>query len=207
MASPTKVYERWSEKLAGPVCALEALGAVTAMNFAFSPMWIGSPSCRPHSSGPAFCSMRGRSDETAAEVNAEVLHEKDEERGGEGCAARGVDLGQLLREGVDFIVVLEKSPVVRSLTRRVTPAIEDGPCRPGFGLRVTASGREVGLVTQLSKWIYDRGRSITGLKRRGNQTRRHRGDHDLRGRGETPPRRLEDASDERRLHGRDACYI
>ena len=79
---------------------------------------------------------------------------------------------------------LEKSPVVRSLTRRVTPAEQQEP-KPvqtqGLAhLCVTASGRDrVGLVTQLSKWIYDRGGSITGLKRRGNQTRRHR-----RGRGD-----------------------
>ena len=61
---------------------------------------------------------------------------------------------------------LEKSPVVRSLTRRVTPAEQQEP-KPvqtqGLAhLCVTASGRDrVGLVTQLSKWIYDRGGSIT----------------------------------------------
>ena len=59
---------------------------------------------------------------------------------------------------------LEKSPVVRSLTRRVTPAEQQEP-KPvqtqGLAhLCVTASGRDrVGLVTQLSKWIYDQGRS------------------------------------------------
>ena len=62
-------------------------------DFAFSPMWIKHTSLASTSLiwTCILSSMRGGSDETAAEVNAEVLHEKDEERGGEVMPAGGVD--------------------------------------------------------------------------------------------------------------------
>ena len=85
-ASPTKVYERWSENFWPDLFALWKLWVpATAMNFAFSPMWMRIPVVASTSLiwTCILSSMRGGSDETAAEVNAEVLHEKDEERGGE----------------------------------------------------------------------------------------------------------------------------
>ena len=179
-ASPSKVYQRWSENFWPDLFALWKLWVpATAMNFAFSPMWMRIPVVASTSLiwTCILSSMRGGSDETAAEVNAEVLHEKDEERGGEvmlgfgGVDARAAELFAqgLARRVSNVDDYLEKSPVVRALTRRATPAEQQEP-KPvqtqGLAhLCVTASGRDrVGLVTQLSKWIYDRGGSITGSK-------------------------------------------
>ena len=67
-ASPTKVYERWSENFWPDLFALWKLWVpATAMNFAFSPMWMRIPVVASTSLiwTCILSSMRGGSDETA----------------------------------------------------------------------------------------------------------------------------------------------
>ena len=179
--SVTKVYERWSENFWPDLFALWKIWVPASMlNFAFSPMWLRIPVVASTSLvwTMILSTMRGGADETSSDVNSEVLHDKDEERAGEvmlgfgGVDARSAELFAqgLARRVSNVEEYVEGSEIVRALTRRVTPAESSEPTLPvnvqGLAhLCVTASGRDrVGLVTQLSTWIYDRGGSITGSK-------------------------------------------
>ena len=177
-ASPTKVYERWSENFWPDLFALWKLWVpATAMNFAFSPMWMRIPvglDIFDLDLYPVFHAGRVRRDRGGSQRRGLAREGRGAGRGSDawfwGVDARAAELFAqgLARRVSNVDDYLEKSPVVRSLTRRVTPAEQQEP-KPvqtqGLAhLCVTASGRDsVGLVTQLSKWIYDRGGSITGL--------------------------------------------
>lgn len=179
-ASPQRVYDRWSENFWPDLFALWKLWVpATAMNFAFSPMWMRIPVVASTSLiwTCILSSMRG-ADETADEVNAEVVHGSDEERGGVvmlgsgGVDARAAELfAQGLARRVHRVdEYVEASPMLRKLTRRDTPAEANDPKPPPntselAHLCVTVSGKDrVGLVSILSKWIYERGGNITGSK-------------------------------------------
>jgi len=176
-ASPSRVYETWSTNFWPDLWALWKLWVpATAMNFAFSPMWLRIPVVASTSLiwTMILSSMRGAE---GATVEAEVIHTAEEERkdglvlGFGQMDARAAELfAQGLARRVEHLDdVIEASPTLRKLTRRETPAEEtEVPVRKPQELAhlcVTASGKDrVGLVSLLSKWIYERGGNITGSK-------------------------------------------
>lgn len=127
-ASPTRVYERWSENFWPDLFALWKLWVpATAMNFAFSPMWMRIPVVASTSLiwTCILSSMRG-GDETADEVNAEVVHESNEERGGVVMlGSGGVDAraAELFAQGLARRVTVfdEHLPAERNASSRRSP--------------------------------------------------------------------------------------
>ena len=179
-ASPSRVRETWSENFWGDLRALwQVWVPATALNFAFSPMWMRIPVVASTSLvwTMILSSMRGAEPATVDDVIPVAGESRHAMLGFGGVDAR---TAEVFAKGLARRISVAGDEL-EALKRRLTPGSDDEPLESDAAapraaraatkrqevahLCVTASGKDrVGLVHLLAKWIYDRGGNITGSK-------------------------------------------
>ena len=183
-ASPQRVYNKWHDNFWPDLEALWKIWVpATTLNFMFSPMWLRIPVVASTSLvwTMILSAMRGTEEVEVGADDASDILASEEEVDASGQVMLGPHVSartmEVFARGLARRHTLPSADeayaaVKRTLTRTDTPADTDTAGRPrGSGtqdiahLCVTASGKDrVGLVSMLTKWIYDRGGNITGSK-------------------------------------------
>ena len=183
-ASPARVRETWSENFWGDLRALwQVWVPATALNFAFSPMWMRIPVVASTSLvwTMILSSMRG-AEPVAVDDVIPVAGEEASRAPMLGFGGVDARTAEVFAKGLARRISVAGDEI-EALKRRLTPSSDAEPLESDAAaaaapprapaprrqelahLCVTASGKDrVGLVHLLAKWIFDRGGNITGSK-------------------------------------------